>query len=358
MKLTKKHNVNNSLNMSTVNKKLKLAFIAFLLVPALFLTSCDRGEDPGEGPIATPAFELMKDYMVANDLDLDHVIKNVNGIKFVQPAPANADLAAFLNKYYIIDIRKSNDYGTSHIEGAHNTPFADILIEAAKANKQILVVCYSGQTACYATSLLRMYGYDDAQALKWGMSGWSPTTATSWNNQIGKEPAKGSPNWNSADAPKTNTYEDPLISSLSKDGAEILRQRVEAVVAAGFKNVTNGDVLASPSSYFVNNYYSETDYKGFGHIANAYRVKEDLLLKDNGYLGMDPDGGAKVVTYCYTGQTSAVVTAWLNVLGYDAYSLLFGMNGLYNTNPEWSVNPANTKNQWGVGANPKNLPLK
>ena len=337
-------------------KNLKLLLIGFLLVPALFFTSCDRGEDPGSGPIATPAFELMKDYMVANDLDLDHVIKNVNGIKFVQPAPANADLPGFIAKYYIMDIRSNEVFNKGHIEGAHNVAFTDILIEAAKANKQILVVCYSGQTACYATSLLRMYGYDDAQALKWGMSGWSPMTSASWDSQIGKEPAKGK--LITDDAPDNEKFEDPQITSLSQDGLEILRQRVEAVVAAKFKNVKNDAVLGSPSSYFINNYYNATDYKGFGHIEGAYRVKEDLLLEGNGHQTMDPESDAKVVIYCYTGQTSAVTAAWLNVLGYDAYSLLFGMNGLYNKNPAWADNPANTKNQWGVGANPKNLPLK
>ena len=57
------------------------------------------------------------------------------------------------------------------------------------------------------------------------------------------------------------------------------------------------------------------------------------------------------MTYCYTGQTSAVVTATLRVLGYDAYTMTFGMNGLYNTNPQWATN------QWGGDSNPKNLPV-
>ena len=35
-----------------------------------------------------------------------------------------------------------------------------------------------------------------------------------------------------------------------------------------------------------------------------------------------------VVVYCYTGQTSAHMAAYLRVLGYDAKSLLFGMNGM------------------------------
>jgi filamentous hemagglutinin family protein len=34
------------------------------------------------------------------------------------------------------------------------------------------------------------------------------------------------------------------------------------------------------------------------------------------------------VIYCYTGQTSAYLTGYLRVLGYDARSLLFGANGM------------------------------
>ena len=34
-----------------------------------------------------------------------------------------------------------------------------------------------------------------------------------------------------------------------------------------------------------------------------------------------------IVVYCWTGQTSAQVTPYLRILGYDAYSMLYGMNG-------------------------------
>jgi rhodanese-related sulfurtransferase len=351
MNLSKIKHEHNKINRS-VRNSLKLFLIGFLLVPALFFTSCDRGDDIGGGTV-TPAFTLLKDYMMTNQLDLNNILSGPGGaVKFVVGAPKDADLPTFLAKYYIIDIRKNTDFGNGHIEGAHNVAFSDILTEAAKANKPILMVCYSGQTACYGTSLLRLYGYENTQALKWGMSGWNPATAKAWNNQIGSEPANGNPNWTYSSAPAANVYKDPSLSSLSQDGSEILRQRVEAAVAAGFKTASNGDVLASPSSFFVNNYFGADDYASFGHIANAFRIKEDLLLKDNGYLGLNPDAGAKVVNYCYTGQTSAVVTAWLNVLGYDAYSLTYGMNGLYHTNTAWK------SNQWGVGTSvPKNLPL-
>ncbi|MFK5879327.1 MAG: rhodanese-like domain-containing protein [Flavobacteriaceae bacterium] len=333
-------------------KNLKLVVIAFLLIPALFLTSCDRGDDLGTGTgTITPAFTLLKDYMVANQLDLNNILAGPGDvIKFVVGAPADVDLDAFLDKYYILDIRSGDAFNSGHIQGANNIAFADILTEAGNANGQpILMVCYTGQTACYATSLLRMYGYDDTQALKWGMSGWSPATAGSWNGNIG-DIAEGNSNWTYASAPSNQIFGDPTVSSLSQDGYDILMDRIEDVVAGGFKTASNADVLATPSNYFVNNYFGAADYSAFGHVSNAYRVKEELLLVGDGYLAMDPDSNTKIVSYCYTGQTSAVVTAWLNVLGYDAYSLTFGMNGLYNSNSAWVTN------KWSASVS-KNLPL-
>ncbi|WP_372757829.1 rhodanese-like domain-containing protein [Mariniflexile sp.] len=326
-------------------KKLSFLILGLLFIPTFLLTSCDRGDDPSSDVVATAKFTIMKDYMVQNNLDIDKILTNTDGESFVVPAPASSDLVdAFLSSYYIMDIRSAADYTTSHVAGAKNVAFSNILTEAEKAGtKPILVVCYTGQTACYATALLRMYGYSKTRALKWGMSGWNSSTANSWNNAIGNS-ASNHINWSYSVAPSNVVYVDPSITSQSSDGLTILKERVEATVALGFQTVKGIDVLSSPNNYFINNYFSETDYLGYGHIANAYRIKEDLLLTNNGYLGLNPSANAKVVTYCYTGQTSAVITACLRVLGYDAYSLTFGMNGLYNSNPGWGTSP----NKWSA----------
>ena len=135
-------------------KKLSLLLIGLLIVPTLFLTSCDRGDDPADGivGVSEPKFTLMKEYMVNNDLDIAKIDTNSFG-KFVVGAPASADLVdGFLDSYYIMDIRGNSDFLAAHVNGANNVPFANILTEAPNATKPILVVCYTGQTACYATA--------------------------------------------------------------------------------------------------------------------------------------------------------------------------------------------------------------
>lgn len=333
-------------------KKLSLLLIGLLLVPTLF-TSCDRGDDPADNNVvATPAFTLMTEYMVQNNRDINNILTNTDNQKFVVGAPAADALQTFLDTYYIMDIRSNTDFLTAHIEGANNVAFSDILTTAATTTKPILVVCYTGQTACYATALLRLYGYPSTRSLKWGMSGWNASTAGPWNSKIGSNLADGHTNWTYQGAPANLVFDEPTISTTLTDGEAILKQRVEAVVAAGFSAATasGSDVLNNPSQYFINNYFSEGDYTGFGHINGAYRILP-LTLGDDSYLGLDPAANAKVITYCYTGQTSAVMTACLRVLGYDAYTMTFGMNGIYNTNPSW------TTNQWGGDSNPKDLPV-
>ena len=229
-------------------------------------------------------------------------------------------------------IRSCGDFSGVHIEGAVDVAFGDILTEAAKAgSKPILVVCYTGQTACFATSLLRLYGYPLTQALKWGMSGWS-SSKDSWTGKIGNA-ADGHANWTTAAAPANQAYAYPVVISDMESGSDILMERVEAVVAEGFgaATVAGTGVLDNPGNYFINNYFSETDYTGFGHIDGAKRISP-LKLGDGSISYLDPE--KTVVTYCYTGQTSAVITAYLRVLGYDAISMLFGMNGFYNSNIE------------------------
>lgn len=328
-------------------KKISILILGLLIFPTLFLTSCDRGDDPSDGVVAAAKFTLMKDYMVDNNLDIDYILTNTLNEKFVAAPPAAAtDVDAFLSSYYIMDIRSSADFATGHVAGANNVAFANILTEAVKATKPILVICYTGQTACYGTALLRLYGYPRTQALKWGMSGWNSANAGPWNNSIGNI-AEGSDKWTYASAPASIIYKDPTLTSFSSDGQEILKKRVEEVVALGFQGVNGSDVLANPTGYFINNYFSETDYLGFGHINGANRILP-LNLGDDTYLGID--NNAKVVVYCYTGQTSAIVAACLRVLGYEAYSLKFGMNGLYNNNPSW------TSNKWSASVS-KSYPV-
>ncbi len=317
-------------------KKFFIYSLLVAFVATFSFTSCKEDNTGGEEAVA---YETLTTYLKSIDMDINHVLKNANDQKFVM-FPADGDLSG----KWIMDIRSEADFAAGHIEGAHNVPFGNILTAATGADKPVVVVCYTGQTACYATSLLRLYGFEDAQALKWGMSGWNGSN-DKWS--VNCKDLTTESNWTST-ATEAGSFSAPVIHSTSTDGEAILKERVEAVVAAGFKKVAPADVLDNPSGYYVNNYFSEAHYTGFGHIAGAVRVNP-LMIDDCSKL----DPNSKVVTYCYTGQTSAVLTAYLNVLGFDAYSLLFGVNGMTTSNPFWTS--GEVTNHWGHDSNSKDF---
>jgi rhodanese-related sulfurtransferase len=309
-------------------------------VATLSFTSCkdDSTDD------AVDEYALLSDYMKANNMDLD---KMATSFVVAPPADSVASIA-FLSAKYVMDIRSATDFAAGHVNGAVNVTFANILTEAAKATKPILVVCYTGQTATYASTLLRMYGYPDAAALKWGMSGWN-AKYDKWTANC--KDLTTSANWNTTPNAASD-YASPVISTGKTTGADILKARVEAVVAAGFKSIAPTDVLGAPANYYVNNYISDAHYAGFGHVAGAVRI-QPLLLADNSIKKLNP--AKEIVTYCYTGQTSGVVSSWLNVLGYNSKSMLWGLNGVTTTNPFWTT-PTPILNHWGYDSKPKSLP--
>ncbi|MFH2141550.1 MAG: rhodanese-like domain-containing protein [Bacteroidota bacterium] len=259
----------------------------------------------------------MTNYMKTNNLDLDDLTTD-----WVIPA---SDLSTQLSTYYIIDLRDAVDYNLGHIPGAVNCTLANIVDQAANnGGKPIVVVCYTGQAAGHGHVALRLSGYN-SKILKFGMSSWH-TDFDKWTANVGNI-ATTSTNWSS-----TNTLETPVsfsvssFTSTSTTGEAILAERVDYMLSLGFKGVNASDVLATPSNYFINNYWTEADVNTYGHIKTAYRIKENLTLANDGFKNLDKDD--QVVTYCWTGQTSSVVTAYLTVLGYDAVSLKFGTNSM------------------------------
>ncbi len=292
------------------------AFVILMVFAALMFSFMGCKDDDSESPEQS-AYETLAAYLTANDLDLSDILSGWT--------IAAADVAGNEDDYYIIDIRASNDYATGHVPGAVNTTLANVLDTAGDSGgKPIIVVCYTGQSAGHAVAALRLSGYPDARVLLFGMSSWN-ADFDSWTANIG-DIAVGHANWTTDATAAVEEFGQPTISTSETNGADILADQVEAMLAGGFQGVNASDVLASPDDYFINNYWAQEDVDQYGHIAGAYRIKENLTLAAGGFGNLDP--GETIVTYCWTGQTSSVVTAYLTVLGYDAKSLKFGVNAM------------------------------
>ncbi len=311
--------------------KMKNLFKTFILVAAISMmgfTSCIE-------TIQTPVvdnYKVLTDYLKANSLDLNNMTTN-----WVIDAPTLNTRG--ISNYYFIDLRSAADFSTGHIQGAVNTTMTNVLATAANApaakKDSIIVVCYTGQNAAWANVALRLSGYPKSRILKWGMSSWN--TLFDRNTANISNIGTGNANWSTTNTIKTPvTFALPTITTTQTTGAAILIERVNYILTKGLQLVNASDVLTTPSNYFINNYWTDANVNTYGHIKGAYRLNETLTLALDGMKNLD--ASAQIVTYCWTGQTSATVSAYLTVLGYNAYSLKFGANGM--------INGALTTNKW------------
>jgi rhodanese-related sulfurtransferase len=89
--------------------------------------------------------------------------------------------------YFLLDIRKQEDYAKGHIEGATNIFWLDLMkpenLQKLPRDKRIIIACYVGHTASQVLVMLRLLGFD-ARILKFGM-GKSPVIGVpvaGWEN--------------------------------------------------------------------------------------------------------------------------------------------------------------------------------
>jgi PKD repeat protein len=238
-----------------------------------------------------------------------------------------------LSKVYIIDIRSGETYDAGHIEGAVNVATADLLTHVEGLDlsgyDEVSIVCYSGQTAGWATSLLRLLGYDKVYSLKWGMCSWHADYAGSWTSPNNVNNSKSAQFVKTASPAKGAAGDLPTITTGGSTPQEILESRVETVLAEGFGEaaIGNATVYGALSNYYIVNYWPNDHYVGMGHIEGSIQYTPKVDLASSTFLSTLPTN-KPVVVYCYSGQHSANMAAYLRVIGYDAYSLKFGANGM------------------------------
>jgi rhodanese-related sulfurtransferase len=303
----------------------KSYFLMTLLFASLLIISCEKNE---EDPINES--EVLAAYLESTDSPLQKDFVN-SDMPTIMPATEVQTLNA-TGQVYIIDIRSATDFASGHITNAHNVALANILTHIEEVDlssyTKVAIVCYTGQTAGFAASLLRLMGYNKVFSMKWGMCAWHSDFAGGWNNAIANGNAFASQFTTTATA-KAEKGDMPVLSTGKTTGQEILEARVEAVLAEGFApaSVNSQTLFGNLTGYYIVNYWPANQYTDPGHVPGAvqYTPKESIKLVVD--LKTLP-ANKPVAVYCYTGQTSAFLTAYLRLLGYDAKSVLFGTNGM------------------------------
>ncbi len=305
--------------------KYKNIIILLTVIITVFLTSCERYYNPGLN-VKT----LNEDTINLSEIDaLLNFLKNsgdyINS-KGIPNMISAEDVNENLSNYFIIDTRLHDDYVAGHIPGAVNVQIADLIDYLDKyvspiIYDKIVIACYSGQSSSYATSILRMLGYNNVYALKYGMGSWN-RIFDDWSKNVSNKFAN---KLETKDNPKGKPMPYPEIKTGKHCGAEILDARARTVLNTPFyKLIIHADRAFSDSNFYVINYWTKDKYLK-GHIPGAIQYTPRHDLSDTTFLNTLPND-KKILVYGFTGQTSAFVVAYLRLLGYNAFTVGFGAN--------------------------------
>jgi rhodanese-related sulfurtransferase len=309
-------------------KKVNLLLLGFLFA-VLFVTSCKKDEEETPVPAVNES-EVLATYLesTGSPSGKDYVNTDMPSIM----AATEVKTLNETNQVYIIDIRSAADFALGHIVNAHNVAFADIVNHVKtidmNAYTKVAVVCYTGQTSGYAVSILRLLGYSKVFSMKWGMCSWNEFFASKWNTAIANGNAYASQFTATATA-KGAAGALPTLKTGKTTGADIMAVRVDSLLKQGFTpaTVSNKSVFDNLANYYIVNYWPADQYADPGHIPGAMQYTPKMSMKLAADLKTLPTNKT-IAVYCYTGQTSAFLVAYLRMLGYDAKSILYGGNGM------------------------------
>ena len=295
-----------------------MVFSVFIL-----LAGCSKDDDNPTSPTPQPTtFEQLAD---AGDAYLTSGTKNITAADlWTQMTDADT------TQPYIISIRSlRDDTVRGRIHGAHHWEPAELIAhyDQLPTNKKIVVYCYTGQTASFTTSYLRMMGFD-AYNLKWGFCSWTSDTAQTGAGGGWYTMTPGGQALETAAHTPTSEYTFPTVTCNATGLMGMIAERCDVVIpewkhktaAEVYANINDGDAT---NDWFLLSYWNEATYNA-GHIPGSYRFEPGSLGRAESLKYLPTN--KPIVVYCYTGQTSAQVATYLNMLGYDAYSMRMGMN--------------------------------
>lgn len=304
-------------------KKVTSYLVLFLVVTTLF-SSFKNIETQSDNPPSE--FELLVQYLESNG----------NFINTIAPAIITADEVKENlknEKYLVLDIRSADWFDYGHIKKSKNVKGPELLnyfeteIDPTTYDK-ITIICYSGQSASYYTSLLRLYGFDNVYSMKWGMCSWNEEFASAW---IKNSKDEFTDQLETTENSKPEKGATPILTTGKTDAKEILQARIKEAFAKPYKEfiVKSPVAFETPQDYFIVNYTSKDSYNA-GHVKGAVQYQPKQCLASSTSLYTLP-ANKKILVNCDTGLGAAYAVAYLNVIGYDVYNLAYGSNSYMNS---------------------------
>jgi len=294
---------------------LTVAILLSLLLATPLLSACG-----GEKPATTPPVEEPVTPAETAVVEIDVVRDAVAAYLANRPADISAaDLHMMIaegDAPLIVSLRSAADYAKGHIPGAINIPFSELA--TLPMDGEVVVYCYTGQSGSFATAVLGVLGYD-VHNLHHGMAAWS-TDPEVYVTRFNPATDQGDYAVETT-ANEPGTFSLPVLDNTDSDNETEIIAAAAATVSPKYITAANLNMMiAEDADMTIVSVRSAADYTN-GHIPGAI----DIPLSDLAASLEQINPDAPVYVYCYTGHTGSQATALLQMLGYDAYNLKYGM---------------------------------
>ncbi|MFO7447489.1 MAG: rhodanese-like domain-containing protein [Ignavibacteriaceae bacterium] len=256
--------------------------------------------------------------------------------------------------YLLIDLRLPGEYSFGHIETAvnvqHNNLLAFLETQALGNFSKIILISKNGQSSAYYAALLRLYGMKNVFSMNYGMAAWHEDFSEDWIEVLQSETNQAELSIEEFPKGKFNPFPMLEFSNPQMSTKEKINERITVLLNKYFpeekKTYSNQDPSIQKEEYFVAaknldyylvccGIYSSYIYRLdqtliMGHLRGAihYSAPPNSDFRSSLYLQTIPSD-KKVFIYSHEGNLSAFFTAYLQLLGYDAVSMLYGLNTIY-----------------------------
>jgi rhodanese-related sulfurtransferase len=230
--------------------------------------------------------------------------------------------------FQIISVRAADDYiNAGHIPNAINIFWKDIVNEESlnqlSVSKTIIFYCYTGHKAMLSGTIVNLLGYKNYN-LKFGMMDWNldALNKTPWD----MEADYGVETTINTSEPE---YFLPIIESYHNSAEDIVKENARTALLDAIPTISSSDVEAIVddweninAEYQIVSVRTSTDYE-LGHIPHSINIPWTEISKTENLRRLDPN--KTIIVYCYTGHTGQIASTLLNILGYNAINMKFGM---------------------------------
>ncbi len=257
-----------------------------------------------------------------------------------------------MNDPFIVDLRYLDSalpdiYAKGHVPSAVNIPWRTILkkenLMKLPKDRLIVVYCYNGHIGSQVTAVLNLLGFN-ARNLKWGFSSYACDREYCQGEYVEKEDCQAYPIERTA---RSSDASYPFPAVRAAGPARLPEALIAAADAWVSRNkpgeISNEQVFEYISSSnpddepFIVDVREKEDYSR-GHVLGAINIPIKELVRKESLKKLPPD---RQIVLCghIGGDVAGEATAILNMLGYSAVNLKWGMTS-------WTFNATVAPNRY------------